>query len=492
MDRQVGRAGLIVVALFVLLLVQTASIQVFSATRLYDNNANAYRRMIAEFSVDRGPILASDAKTRLALSQPATGGVFDYARVYPEGELYANVTGFYSLVYGTADLEHSYDPYLAARDDSLFAANLRDQILDKPKHGASVTTTMEPDLQRTATKALGGRPGAVVAMDPSTGNVLAMVTAPSYDPNQLSSHDPKQIRAAWARLNQDPAKPMVSKANQELYPPGSTFKLVTAAAALENGYGLNSSWPNPPVLDLPLTTHTLQNFGGEHCMGGAAQLTLEQAFTVSCNVVFGEVGLKLGANALVQQAEAFGFNQEIPFDVPFVTGHIPDAAYFAEREPAVALSAIGQDQVATNPLQMALVASAIANGGVEMQPRLVTEVRAPDGSVLEIPDPVQWGRPISSKTAADLTKMMVDVVDHGTGTAAQIPGVEVAGKTGTAQHGTEEAPHAWFVCFAPAQNPEIVVAVVVLDGGDLGSEATGGAVAAPIAKAVVEAALEKR
>jgi len=285
---------------------------------------------------------------------------------------------------------------------------------------------------------------------------------------------------------------MVNKATQELYPPGSTFKLITASAALENGYGLNSSWPNPAELALPQTTHTLSNFGGEHCYGGAAQLTLEQAFTVSCNVVFGEIGLKLGAQALVDQAEAYGFNQDIPFDVPFVSGSIPEVSYFDQRQPAVAISAIGQDQVAANPLQMALVASAIANGGVEMQPRLVTEVLEPTGQPIQTFQPVEFGTPISPETAQDMTQMMIDVVDHGTGTSAQIPGITVAGKTGTAQHGTGEAPHAWFVSFAPAENPQIAIAVVVLDGGDLGSEATGGAVAAPIAKTLIEAALGRQ
>jgi peptidoglycan glycosyltransferase len=488
MNLRIRRTGLVVIALFVVLFAQALNVQVFSARRLYDNPANAYRQIVAEYRVARGPILASDGKTALAFSRP-TGEAFNYLRRYPQGELFANITGFYSLVYGTTDLEHTYNADLGAHSQELFATNLWDQLQGKPRHGAAVVTTIDADIQRAATKALAGRPGAVVALDPRTGDVLAMVSAPSYDPNELSSHDPKQIRAAWTRYNNAPSKPMVSKANQELYPPGSTFKLITASAALENGYGPDSTWPNPPVLDLPQSTATLQNFGGEHCLGGVDTLTLAQALTVSCNVVFGGIGLKLGASALVDQAEAYGFNQDIPFDVPFVTGHIPEASYFAEREPAVALSAIGQDEVSANPLQMGLVAAAIANGGVEMQPRLVTQVVGPEQQVIRAPAPAQWGQPISVKTASQLTDMMVSVVESGTGTAAQIAGVTVAGKTGTAQHGTGEAPHAWFVGFAPAEDPQVAVAVVVLDGGDLGSEATGGAVAAPIARSVMEAAL---
>jgi peptidoglycan glycosyltransferase len=296
------------------------------------------------------------------------------------------------------------------------------------------------------------------------------------------------VRAARARLLKDPDKPLLSRAAQELFPPGSTFKLVTAAAALENGMKPDTKFPNPPALKLPTTTHELHNFGGEHCLGGAAQLTLAQALEVSCNVVFGEIGLKLGAEKLVEQAQRFGFDQQVPLEIPFATGRIPPVKDFANALPAVAFSAIGQQSVGANPLQMALVGGAIANGGVEMEPRLVKEIRDPSGRVIKSFGPKPWGRPISDTTARQLTQMMIKVVESGTGTAAQIPGVTVAGKTGTAET-TSGKPHAWFVCFAPAQNPKIVVAVMVLNGGSLGSEATGGHVAAPIARAVVRAAL---
>jgi peptidoglycan glycosyltransferase len=303
------------------------------------------------------------------------------------------------------------------------------------------------------------------------------------------------VRATWTALNADPDKPLLSRASDELYPPGSTFKIVTAAAALENGYGPDSTWPNPSELDLPDTVETLENFGGATCSGGS-EITLAEALRQSCNVVFGEIGLTLGPAALAEQAWAFGFaptadTGDVPFDIPFQTGVFPDPSYFATRRPAVALSAIGQDNVAANPLQMALVAAGIANGGLEMQPRLVSEVRGADGRVVETYEPEAYSQPMSPENAALLTAMMVDVVESGTGTAAQIPGVTVAGKTGTAQHGEGLAPHAWFVSFAPAEDAQIAVAVIVLDGGSLGSDATGGALAAPIAKAVIEAALDR-
>ncbi|HSL67096.1 MAG TPA: penicillin-binding transpeptidase domain-containing protein [Actinomycetota bacterium] len=495
MDRLIRRLGAAMLALFVLLLVQVTYIQVVASERLADNPANATRQLIAEYRVDRGSILAADGTTELALSRRSPGQL-KYQRHYPQGPLYADITGYYSIIFGRSELEQSYNTYLSGDAPELIPQTLIDQVLGRPKRGATVVTTIDPAIQRAAARALGDLPGGVVALDPHTGDVKAIVANPTYDPNELASQDPKKVRAAWDRLNSDPDKPLLSRAIDELYPPGSTFKLVTAAAALEDGFGPDSTWPNPPVLDLPQTTATLENFGGEHCLGGASQITLAQALTISCNVVFGEIGLRLGGAKLADQAHAFGLapdasSGDVPFDIPFQEGVFPEASYFSDRLPAVALSAIGQDNVAANPMQMALVASAIANGGSEMRPRLVSEIRDPSGQVIESFAPEVFGQPISSQTAIQLTQMMVSVVQSGTGTAAQIPGIEVAGKTGTAQHGEGLAPHAWFVSFAPAQNARIAVAVIVLDGGSLGSDATGGVLAAPIAKAVMEAALNE-
>ena len=352
-----------------------------------------------------------------------------------------------------------------------------------------------PEIQEAAAAAAAAEAGdvAIAAIDPATGDVLALVSEPTYDPNLLASQDPKVVRDSWEVLNEDPDKPLLSRASDELFPPGSTFKLVTASAALENGFGPDSLWPNPNELDLPLTDATIENFGGSTCSGGS-QITLADALRQSCNVVFGEVGLELGADALAEQAREYGFTAEpgedlVPFDIPWTSGVFPAPETFAEREPAVAISAIGQQDVAANPLQMALVAAAIGNGGVEMQPRLVTEARDPTGQVIAEFAPQEFSQPLSAANAAALTQMMVGVVESGTGTAAQIPGVTVAGKTGTAQHGEGANPHAWFVSFAPAEAPEVAVAVIVLDGGSLSSEATGGQVAAPIARAVLEAGL---
>jgi peptidoglycan glycosyltransferase len=487
MDRQIRRLAFAFLGLFVLLFGQANYLQVFASSRLANNPANQ-RLLLQEYNVNRGAILARDKRTVLAQSKP-TSGAYKYLRVYPQDELYAQITGFSSLVFGHTGLEASMNDYLAARADVLLPQSLVDELLGRDKQGATVITTIDAGLQRAAQRALGSLPGAVVALRPKTGEILAMVANKSFDPNPLASHDPEEVRAAWDALNADPDKPLVSRASQELFPPGSTFKLITAAAALENGITPETAFPNPAALDLPQTTHDLHNFGNEHCLGGASQVTLAQALQISCNVVFAEIGLQLGADKLVAQAQRFGFDQEIPLEIPWSEGSIPPAESFADALPAVAFSAIGQQDVKANPLQMALVAAAIANGGSEMTPRLVSEVRDPSGRVIKTYGPEPWGQPISPQTSSALTAMMVSVVESGTGTAAQIPGIQVAGKTGTAETATGN-PHAWFVSFAPAQDPQIVVAVVVLNGGDLGNEATGGHVAAPIARAVIQAALQ--
>jgi peptidoglycan glycosyltransferase len=494
-NRQIRQLGVALLVLFLIVFGQVNHLQVVAADRIANDEANARRQLIAEYDVDRGSILAADGTTVLASSRPSAGEL-RFQRRYPRGELYAHETGFYSFVFARTELEETFNDFLAGDAAELLPQTLTDLILGRPRQGATIVTTLVPEVQEAAAAAAAAEPGdvAIAALDPATGDVLALVAEPSYDPNLIASQDPKVVRDSWQELNADPDKPLVSRASDELFPPGSTFKLVTASAALQNGFGPTSTWPNPRELDLPLTDETLENFGGSHCAGGAATITLAEALKVSCNVTFGQVGLELGAEKLAEQARLYGFTAEpgqdlVPFDIPWVSGVFPAPETFEQRTPAIALSAIGQQDVAANPLQMALVAAAIGNGGVEMQPRLVTEARDPSGRVIATFDPEVFSTPLTPTNAALLTDMLVAVVDGGTGTAARIPGVTVAGKTGTAQHGEGADPHAWFVSFAPAEAPEVAVAVIVLDGGSLGSEATGGQVAAPIAKAVMEAAL---
>ena len=506
MDRQIRRVGIALVGLFGLLFVQLAYVQVFAAEDIRNNPANATRQIIAEYRVQRGPILSADGRV-LAESRRSRGRTaYLYGRRYPDGPLYAALTGYYSLQYGRAGLEQAMNDYLAGSAPELAVSTFTDLVLGRPKKGGAVVTTIDPALQQTAAAALGTLPGAVVALDPRTGDVLAMVSNPTYDPARLSAGTPTQVRSYWTQLNADPAKPLISRAKDELFLPGSTFKLITASAALENGFSPTSRWPNPHELPLPQTTKKLQNFGNEWCLGGASSVTMADAFRESCNVTFAQVGLKLGAEKLAAQAHAYGFcptdppgtttciSPTIPFVIQFQTGRFPTSQYFEQNTPLLAYSAVGLDNDLTNPLQMALVGAAIANGGTEMAPRLVTEIRDPEGRVVREFPPRVFGNPIRPAAAAAMRQMMIGVVQSGTGTAAQIPNIQVAGKTGTATNGPTKAPNAWFVCFgnaAPGTIPTIAVAVIVLDGGSLGSEATGGRVAAPIAKQVLQAYLQR-
>ena len=506
MDRQIRRVGIAFVVLFGLLFAQLAYVQVFAADGIRNNPANTARQIIAEYRVQRGAILSADGQV-LAQSSPAgAGSVYLYQRRYPQGPLYAGLTGYYSQQYGRSELEQSMNDYLSGSAPELAASTFTDLLLGRPKKGGAVVTTLLPSLQRAAQQALGPLPGAVVAMDPSTGDILAMVANPTYDPNKVSSGTPTQVTRYWNQLNADPDKPLISRATDELYLPGSTFKLITASAAVENGYGPLSTWPNPHQLPLPLTHNTLSNFGNEWCLGGASRVTMADAFRESCNVTFAQIGLKLGADKLAAQARAYGFcptdppsqtsciTPTVPFVIPFQTGRFPIPQYFEHNDPLLAYSSIGLDNDLSNPLQMALVASAIANGGTEMIPRLVTQIRDPQGRVVHSFAPQVYGHPITTASAAAMRQMMIGVVNAGTGYAAQIPGIQVAGKTGTATNGPNTPPNAWFVCFAPAgpgptSARSIAVAVIVLDGGSLGNEATGGKVAAPIAKHVIQAYL---
>jgi len=504
MDRRVRRLGVAFVVLFALLFGQVAYVQVFAADRIANQPANAARQIRAEYQTERGQILAANDVILAESVEAPEGSVYRFERVYPLGDLYSHISGYYSRAIGRAGLEQSMNTYLSGTAPELAASNLTDLILGRPKEGGTVVTAIEPTVQEAARDAMGEQFGAVVALDPATGDVLAFYSNPGYDPTLLSVGTFDEMTAEWDRLNADPEKPLLSKASQELYLPGSTFKLITASAALENGYPPDSVWPNPHILDLPTTEDDLANFGNSFCNGGSRTVTMAEAFKESCNVTFGEIGLALRADPLSSQAFAYGLcetfppedpscgSQTIPFLLPFEVGRFPTPSYFDQREPALAYSAVGLDNDLMNPLHLALVSATIANGGSMFAPRLVTEVRDPQGRVVRRFAPALWGQPISDETAVQMEEMMISVVAAGTGTAAQISGVTVAGKTGTATNGEGRPPNAWFTAFAPAggrEIPRVVVAVIVLDGGDLKNEATGGRVAAPIAKAVMEAAL---
>jgi peptidoglycan glycosyltransferase len=501
MERRIRRLGIALVLLFAVLFGQLAYVQVFAADDIKNHPANFSRQLIAEYNVQRGKILSEDGLV-LAESVPAPeGSRYRFERRYPQGNLYGYITGFYSRIYGRSALERSMNSYLSGEAPELALSTFSDLFLGRQKRGGNIFVTIDPNLQEVARTALGANKGAVVAMDPRTGDILALYSTPGFDPSELSSGSDPEMRKAWKRLNADPDKPLLALSHQELFLPGSSFKIVTASAALENGFGPESQWPNPHRLTLPLTNEQLQNFGDDHCNGGSSQITMREAFEESCNVTFAEVGLRLGAEQLAAQARAYGLcgtspperttcdGQLIEFELPFQNGRFPEPSYFERNDPLLAFSAIGLDNDLVNPLQMALMASAVANGGMMPQPRVVSEVRDSQGRVVREFPGRTVRRALSAISAAKLTQMMIAVVNNGSGYRAAIPGIQVAGKTGTATNGEGRAPNAWFTAFAPAQNPRIAVSVIVLDGGNLGSEATGGQVAAPIVRSVIEAYL---
>ena len=482
MNTPLRRLATVVVVMFVVLLGGVTWVQFGQASAL-NNDPRNVRTLYREFGKPRGPIVVAG---QAIASSTASADAFGYQRSYANGPLYSSVTGFYSVVNGTLGLEAAENDVLTGTADSLFLQRLQDLITGKQPQGSAVELTINPAAQQAAWDALGDQRGAVVAIDPSTGAILALVSKPGYDPTTLASHDTAAAGAAYQALLAADGNPLLTKATKETYAPGSTFKLITAAAALESGsYTPDTSIPSPTVLPLPQTSATITNFGGESC-GNGTDTTLADALRISCNTAFAQLGLTLGADALAAQAAKFGFDDgglTIPMSV--AKSIFPKGL----NAPKTAQSAIGQFSVAATPLQMAMVSAAIANGGKLMTPYLVQTVRTANLDVVSQASPSVLSTAVSPTTAAALRDMMVGVVDNGTGTAAKISGVQVAGKTGTAQTTDQTPPHAWFTAFAPAAAPKVAVAVIVEHGGNLGNEATGGKVAAPIAKAVIEAVL---
>lgn len=489
MNASLRRIAVTVMASIVLLLLNATMTQVFTADGLRADPRNQ-RVLLDEYSRQRGQIISGG---QLLAYSVATDSRFRFLRVYPSPQVYAPVTGFYSLRYSSTGLERAEDSLLNGSDARLFGRRLADFFTGRDPRGGNVETTINPRVQQAAWDAMqlgcGGPPckGAVVALEPSTGKILAMVSAPSYDPNLLASHDPTRQQMAWQRFRDDPDSPMANRAISETYPPGSTFKVITTAAALQAGASDDEQLTAAPKITLPGSTATLENYGGVPC-GNQPTVSLSQAFALSCNTAFVQLGIQTGADALRTMAHSFGMESTpsvIPLQVAESTvGIIPGAA-------ALGMSSIGQKDVALTPLQNAEVAATIANAGVLMQPYLVDSLKGPDLSTISTTAPYQQRRAVSPQVAAKLTELMVGAEKVAQQKGA-IPGVQIASKTGTAEHGTDPrhtAPHAWYIAFAPAQTPKVAVAVLVENGADRLS-ATGGALAAPIGRAVIEAALQ--
>ena len=435
---------------------------------------------------ERGTIITADG-VMVASSSTDPADAQQFSRLYPEGSAYAHVVGYATLIFGNSGIEDTQSAALVSDRDATISGVLN-AILGGDIRPKGLRLTISDAAQQAAVEGLGDQRGAVVAIDPDTGAILAMVSTPSYDPAFLQG---RNAGPAGNALEADESEPLRNRAIDATYAPGSTFKIITAAAALEAGIaGGGTTFPDPEELELPGSNATISNYDGEVCANGDS-VSLTQAFVSSCNTTFGALGMLVGAERLVETAEAFGFNQEIPFDLDVLRSVIPGAATFENDRPGVAQSAIGQRDVQATPLQMALVGAAVANDGEIMEPYLVQEVFNSEAQVESEAEPQVWRRAISPATAAALTDLMEKAVAAGTGFRVQIEGTIVGGKTGTAEV-PDQAPDVWFVGFGPTQADEgddrrIVVAVVVENGGAAGEDGTGGSIAAPIARAVMEA-----
>jgi penicillin-binding protein A len=472
--------GLLVLAL----LVRDNWIQ-FAKADDYRTDAHNRRTLIERYSQPRGNILTAGGK-------PITGSVktdgvdYKYKRTYKNGKMWAPVTGYASQIFGANQLESLYDGILTGNDDRLFFNRTIDMITGKKPRGGNVVTTLNADAQKAAYKGLGNKKGAVVALNPQTGAVLAMASTPSYDPSTIADTS-KKDRQHYLDLLHDSDKPMLNRALRATYPPGSTFKVLTAAAALESGkYTLDGKTDSPDPYPLPQSSYKLPNEGNIPCKNAS----IRQALRYSCNTVFAKISDELGNDTMRKMAEKFGYNHS-KLDIPV---RAAESVYPKDNRPQNAMDGIGQASNRATPLQMAMIASAVANDGKLMKPHMVDKLVAPNLNVIEQTKPKEFSQPMSAKTAQELQSAMETVVQKGTGTTAQIPGVTVGGKTGTAQNGVHNSgtPYAWFISYAKSEDGSSPVAVAVLvESSDTArSEVAGSKLAAPIAKSVMETVLK--
>ena len=473
MNRQIRAVSLLAGLMFLALMVNLTGSAMFRQASL-NNDPHNVRVRDAEFSQNRGNILVG---SRPIATTTSSNGKFAYQRVYPSGPKYAPITGYYSYYYGRSMLEQTQNAQLTGTSDAQWLSRITGTLSGHKPEGGSITTTINAKAQDAAWDGLKGKKGAVVALDYTTGAVLAMASSPSYDPNELASHHLNDTTRAWKNLVADPSSPLTNRATREIYPPGSTFKLVTAAAALQNGYHPNSMVDSPENWILPGTRTPLTN--ETNC--GGSRITLAHALDISCNTAFGKVGVSLGQDKIRDQAERFGFGKVVNSDVSSVASRFPQNLTDAQ----LAQSSIGQFDVAASPLQMAMVTAGIANDGKLMTPYLTAQVRASNLQVVSEHHPKQMSQPMTKESAEQLKAMMVSVVNNGTGKRARINGTTVGGKTGTAQTVKGKAPYAWFVGWS--DNPHVAVAVFIQSSDTAINEVSGGRLAAPIARDVIEA-----
>ncbi|GGZ31211.1 penicillin-binding protein [Streptomyces inusitatus] len=486
MIRHARRAAALCLVLLAALLLNAARVQLIEAGSLDRNPANR-RSVIARYAEPRGDILVGG---RPVTGSRDSGQQLRYERTYTDGPLYAPVTGFSSQTYGTTLVESAEDPMLSGTDPLLSPFPLWNDLSRGRPAGGRVVTTLEPAMQKAAYAGLGGKRGAVAALEPSTGRILALVSSPSYDPGVLSGTG-RAVREEWARLNALPTQPMLNRAIRQTYPPGSAFKIVTAAAALDAGVVTDPEAPTgtPDPYLLPGTRTTLPD-----AADGCGDASLAYAIQWSCNTVMAELGVRVGGPGMLAAVRRFGFNDH--------TLRIPSAVVPSNFDThmsvdQLALSSIGQFNTTATPLQMAMVSAAVANGGALKHPYLVDRVTSGGGTrTVTQAHQRSYQQAMTPSTAHQLQRLMISAVEQGTGSSAAIPGATVGGKTGTAQHGLSNSgtPYAWFISWAQRPDsvqPSVAVAVVVEDAEAVRGHISGGGSAAPIARAVMEAGLRR-
>ncbi|QES49192.1 penicillin-binding protein [Streptomyces venezuelae] len=485
MNKPLRRISIFCGLLILALLIRTNWLQYVQAEELSTRKENR-RVQIAQYAQERGNIIVQGEP--ITGSAVTDGSDYKYKRTYVNGPMWAPVTGYASQAFGSNQLESLEDSILTGNDDRLFFDRTIGMFTGEKKQGGHVVTTLNAAAQKAGFEKLGNRKGAVAAIDPRTGAILALVSTPSYDPSSFAGNS-KADEKAWVELKDGADKKLVNRAIRETYPPGSTFKVVTAAAALEHGVvtEIDAKTDTPEPYFLPGTKTEMKNHSG-----GCKEASLNEAMRISCNSVFANLGDKVTRDKMVETAEKFGFNDD-KIDTPVrAFASVYDKNMSKDGN---ALSSIGQFNTAATPLQMAMVAAAVANDGKLMKPYMVDQLTAPNADTVEKHKPEEMSRPMSAENAQKLQAMMVNVVENGSGKKARIDGVTVGGKTGTAQHGEKNSkkPYAWFISYAKTdKGSPVAVAVVIEDSSADREDISGGGLAAPVAKAVMEAVIKSQ
>jgi peptidoglycan glycosyltransferase len=482
MTKELRRLSIVMLFMFLSLFVATSWIQVVDADALAQHDENR-RTRLDSYEIQRGSIIVDGVA--IASSVPSDD-TYQFQRVYTDAAMWETVTGYFNPALQSATgIEDALNSDLSGTGSNAFFSEIERIVSGQPQTGFSVELTLDAAAQKAAYDALQGLQGAVVAIEPATGRILAMVSTPGFDTNLLASHDADAANAAYDQLVADPSNPLYNRAIAgSLNPPGSTFKILVAAAAFATGeWTPESTLPNPARYQLPGSDDTVSNAWGGAC-GGGDTVTIAEALRLSCNIPMAELAVQLGDDTIRETAEKFGFNQS--FSTPLES--TPSVYPRALNDPQTALTGFGQGQVTSTPLQIAMVAAGLANDGVVMNPRLVDSVIANDLSVVRSYEDTEFNRAVDADVADEVTAAMVASVATGAAQGARIDGVDVAGKTGTAENGSK--PYTlWFTGFAPANDPKVAVAVVVENGGGQGQSGSGDTIAAPIAKKVIEAVL---